>query len=273
MSTALTVAKRSDIVALNPSDPRVEGLLYNIKMGGGLSIADIPKVKNPSGGALVFGLDIPGREPEYIKEMTGLILHAASRRTLWADKSIGSGESPVCESRDMENARVRKDEMGGLDVPENILKIAMPGGEEGKCVGCAFNEWGTAVDGNGRPTRGKACAESRVIYFLRVGDVLPVQITVPSGSLQAFSLAIKALPIRADKAVVKLSLTKAKSGGGVDFAQYNLSFVSALDDESYAAVGEYGKMLEKVFANASATRDTVKALPRNEPQGKTCDTF
>lgn len=274
MANELVLAKRSEILALNPDDPRVEGLLYNLKQGGGLSLADIPKIKNPSGGSLMFELNIPSREPEYVKDLVGIILFQSDRRTLWGDKSIGSGEKPVCESKDLIKGSLRKNAEGGLDVPEKILKIAMPGGEKGECVGCPFAEFDTAVDGNGKPSRGQACSQSKVIFFLRTGDVLPIQITVPSGSLTALRQSYATFPVRVDKCIMRVSLAKEKSKTGVDFAQYRFEYLSALDKETVEALGEYGKMLTKVFESAVASRDSVRQKPpRGEPQGKTGDTF
>ncbi len=274
MANELVLAKRSEIIALNPDDPRVEGLLYNLKQGGGLSLADIPKIKNPSGGSLMFELNIPSSEPEYVKELVGIILFQSDRRTLWADKSIGSGEKPVCESKDLIKGNLRKSADGGLDIPDKILKIAMPGGENGECVGCPFAEFDTAVDGNGKPARGQACSQSKVIFFLRTGDVLPVQITVPSGSLTALRQSYSKFPVRVDKCVMRVYLVKEKSKTGVDFAQYRFEYIAALDKDTIAAVDEYGKMLTKVFESAVASRDNARSKPpRGEPQGKTVDTF
>ena len=267
MGTALTVFKKSEIVALDDANPAVEALRYNIQMAGGLTDADLPKIKNPSGGALVFELQRAGQAPEYLKDLTGIILFAANRRTLWADKSIGSGDRPVCSSEDCINGEPRTNEDGSLSVPDAILQIAMPGGETGKCATCHFNEWGTAKDSSGKPTKGKACAESKVIYFLRTGEALPCKLTVPSGSLKAFHQAIKILPIRADQAVIKLSLVKDKSSGGVEFAKYQAELVAGLDEAALVALKSYGQLLSSVFAKAQADRDGTSRRQSSSSDG------
>lgn len=270
MANELTAYKKTDIVALDESNPQVEALLYNIKAAGGLTDADLPRVKNPSGGALVFEYQRAGQQPEYLKELTGIILFKAERRTLWSDKSVGSGEPPACSSEDLIHGSPRTDENGQLSVPDSILKIAMPGGDDGKCANCYFNKWKTATDSSGKPTRGKACSETMVLYFLRTGDVLPCKLTIPSGSLKAFRQSLKQLPVRYDRAVIKLTLTKEKSGGGVEFAQYQVSLVAGLDADAVDQLKKYGELLKTVFERVQADRehrqsgDSLKPAPAQD---------
>lgn len=45
------------------------------------------------------------------------------------------------------------------------------------CTECPFNRYGSDVDAEtGRPRRGKACREKRLILFLRDGESLPIVI-------------------------------------------------------------------------------------------------
>lgn len=273
MSNELTVYKKNQIVALDESNPQVEALLYNISQAGGLTDSDLPRVKNPSGGALVFEFQRAGQQPEYLKELVGIMLFQAPRRTLWSDKSIGSGDPPACSSEDMIHGSPRVDENGQLNVPDSILKIAMPGGEDGKCANCHFNQWGTATDSSGKPTRGKACSETKVIYFLRTGDALPCKLTIPSGSLKAFNQAIKQLPVRADRAVIKLTLTKEKSGGGVEFAQYQAQLVAALDGDAVESLKKYGELLTSVFERVQADREPRQSGDNLKPAPAQDDAF
>ncbi len=261
MAGELVLLKRTEIMALNASDPRVEALMYNIKIAGGVSENDLVHVKNPGGGALAFEVAAAGVKPEYLTEIIGIPLTIQPKRTLWADKSIGSGERPVCSSNDLVRGKLRVDDNKQLDIPDTILKIAMPGAGEGKCANCHFNKWDTAIDAKGQPTKGKRCSESKVVYLLRLGDVLPMKITIPSGSLGTFNAAIKQFPVRADRCVMKLSLAKEKSNSGVDFAQYRAEFVSGLEPEAIASLQEYGELLATVFENSQVD-------PPEPPQGK-----
>jgi len=252
MAGELVLLKRTEIAALNAADPRVEALMYNIKIAGGISENDLVPIKNPSGGALAFEFAPAGKKPEYLTELVGVPLTIQPRRTLWADKSIGSGDRPVCSSTDLVRGKVRLTDDKQLDVPESILKIAMPGNGEGKCANCHFNKWDTAIDAQGKPTKCKRCSESKIVYLLRLGDILPVKVTIPSGSIGAFNAAIKQFPTRADQCVVQFSLSKQKSGGGVDFAQFVTTYVRGLEPEAIESLKEYGELLSSVFENAQA---------------------
>lgn len=260
MTTEVAVYQRNDLAALREGSDELEALMYNIQVAGGVNEADIRKCKNPSGGALQFEISRASGDPEYVRELVGIPLCIVPRRTLWADKSIGSKERPVCTSNDLITGIKRKDEKtGAVDVPPGILELAIPGGEEGKCAGCYFNEFGTGIDGNGKPTDGKRCAESRVIYFLRVGDVLPIKLSIPSGSLGNFQTAIKQIPVRVDRAVIKLWLTKEKSKTNIEFAGYNASLERKLDAAAVAQLDIYRKMFQPLFENATADRTDAPA--------------
>jgi hypothetical protein len=254
MSTELAIYTKKEIVALDRSNKKVDALLFNIEEAGGLKDSDLVKIKNPSGGALAW--EVPtgvGDEVIYEKKLRGIIIGKFSRRTLWKDKSVGSGEVPVCSSNDMITGTVREDEEGGLDIPENISALGTPGGD---CSACYFNQWGTATDGKGQQTRGKMCQESLTVYFLRTDktDVLPVKLTIPGGSLSSFDAAVKKLPVRWTKAIIEFTLAKAKNAAGTDYAQYQAEAVGELDDETAAELQTYGKMIQKAIDAARASK-------------------
>jgi hypothetical protein len=256
MSNELVVFTPKQIVALDSSNPQVEALMFNLQASGGINASDLTKVKNPSGGATVFEIAAPGQPTKYEPKIRGVILYLAGRRTLWADKTPGSGELPVCSSNDMERGSPRVTDDGQLNIPEELLELGMPGGDDGKCASCYFNEWGTAINDKGKPTRGKRCQESKVMFFLPIDQALPIKFTVPSGSLKDFGGALMRMPVRYDRAVVDLSLVKDKSAGGTDFAKYVVSYVAPLDTDSVDSLGRYMKLLEKAFKSATAERQT-----------------
>lgn len=258
MGTALAVQK-SDLVALNPQSPEVEAMLYNIKMAGGVKDKDLRRVKNPSGGSVMFEIHSPGNtgEPEYTRELEGVVLAVVERRMLWKDKNVGTGELPVCSSKDMVSGRLRTKGEGDdkqLDIPTEILQVATPGGNDGLCAGCFFDTWGSAVDANGKPAKGKRCSEVRVVYLLQRGDILPVKMTIPPSSLGSWRQALLGLKFKIDKGgVIKLSLQSVKpKGGGPAFAQYHIESVAPLTPEAREGLEEYGKLLAAVFESTAA---------------------
>lgn len=267
MTTALVpVTPTSEIAALNTESRQVKALIYNIQQAGGVTEADIRRVKNPSGGGIMLEIDNgKGKDPECVRDLVGVPILIASRRQLWGDKNLGSGDRPVCSSTDMiHGVKRRDDKTNAVDISEQILQIAVPGGTEGLCAGCHFDQWDTAVNQKGEAGRGKRCQETRVIYFLRKGDILPIKVTIPPSSLGNFRKAIKALPDRLDQCVVRLWITKDKNEEGVDFGLYNLEPVGTLDDDAVERLNAYRQLFAKVIENATAERTDASEAARRE---------
>ena len=127
----------------------------------GLQIS-FPRVKSPAGGALQF--EIPSDDPEnpdYAKTLVGVILFHHPNNAYWPEGSeYDDNATPLCSSVD------------------GKLGIGEPGGS---CAVCALNQFGSAAEGNG-----KACKNMRVLYLLRSGEFMPLQVTLPPTSLKPF---------------------------------------------------------------------------------------
>ncbi len=269
MSNELTVLKPSEIAALDPQSRKVAALIYNIQQSGGVTEADIRRVKNPSGGGLMFEIENASGDPEPVRDLVGIPLIVVPRRQLWGDKKIGSGDRPVCSSTDLiHGVKRRDDKTGAVDISQNILDIAIPGGADGLCAGCPFDEWGTAVKQDGTPGEGKRCQESRVIYFLRVGDILPVKLTIPPSSLGNFRKSLKQLPDKFDQCVVRIYITKGKNGDGQDVGMFNIEPKSTLDDEAVERLNAFRPLFQKVIENATAERTDAGDAERREARAK-----
>ena len=127
----------------------------------GLQIS-FPRVKIPAGGALQF--EIPSDDPEnpdYAKTLVGVILFHHPNNAYWPEGSeYDDNATPLCSSVD------------------GKLGIGEPGGS---CAVCALNQFGSAAEGNG-----KACKNMRVLYLLRSGEFMNLQVTLPPTSLKPF---------------------------------------------------------------------------------------
>ncbi|MCM1214954.1 MAG: hypothetical protein NC331_06545 [Lachnospiraceae bacterium] len=121
-----------------------------------------PRVKIPAGGALQF--EIPSDDPEnpdYEKNLTGIIIFNHPNNAYWPEGSeYDDNSTPLCSSVD------------------GKLGIGEPGGS---CAACALNRFGSATEGNG-----KACKNMRMLYLLRSGELMPLQIALPPTSLKPF---------------------------------------------------------------------------------------
>jgi len=118
------------------------------------------RIKIPAGGALQF--EIPSGDPEnpdYEKTIVGVVMHHHEAYSYWAEgEEYSENARPLCASVD------GKDGFGS------------PGG---KCKVCALNRYGTAQRGTG-----KACKNMRILYVLRSGDTMPMQLNLPPTSLK-----------------------------------------------------------------------------------------
>ncbi len=120
------------------------------------------RVKIPAGGALQF--EIPSDDPDnpdYVKTLEGVILYHHPNNAYWPEgKEYDENTLPLCSSTD------------------GKLGVGDPGG---LCSTCALNAYGSAPEG-----AGKACKNMRILYFLRSGDMMPIQVALPPTSLKPF---------------------------------------------------------------------------------------
>lgn len=121
------------------------------------------RIKIPGSGALQF--ERPGdnpEDPEYAKTIEGVILYNHASCAYWPESSQDDEDAvPLCSSVD------------------GKLGIGAPGGE---CFSCALNKFGSGENG-----KGKACKNMRVLYFLRDGEYMPIQIALPPTSIKPFN--------------------------------------------------------------------------------------
>lgn len=119
------------------------------------------RIKIPAAGMTVF--EIPGENPdspETVKEFSAVILHHHPLYAYYTDKYTGGSNPPDCGSFD------------------GITGVGNPGGD---CAGCPFNKFGSGENG------AKACKNRRRIYLLREGEIFPMILSLPTGSLASSS--------------------------------------------------------------------------------------
>lgn len=89
-----------------------------------------------------------------------------------------SAEMPKCFS------------VGGL-IPD--ASVEPENRQSEKCIGCPQNEFGTAVDEEGQPRKGKACANTRRLVLKVPGVSLPCTIGIPPSSTKDLNKYFKGL--------------------------------------------------------------------------------
>ena len=113
------------------------------------------RIKIPGGGHLQF--EIPSGNPDvpdYAPYLEGVILYSHNSNAYWPEGSeYDDDQPPLCQSFD---GKVGYGEPGGT------------------CADCVLNQFGS--DGN---NKGKACKNMRMLYLLRSGEYMPIQIALP----------------------------------------------------------------------------------------------
>jgi hypothetical protein len=171
------------------------------------------KIKIPAGGGLMFEAPGDDGEPEPIKEIEGVILHHHPVNSYYKDPYNGGSNPPDCGSYDGKTGE------------------GTPGGN---CATCPFNQFGSSDNG-----KGKACKNKRRIFILREGEVFPVMLSLPTGSLKEFTKYVRRLITKGKRSyslVTKITLKKATSSTGISFSQAKFSIERNLSKDEINAV-------------------------------------
>lgn len=200
----------------------------NIDMGyetAGLNV-EPERIKLPSGGGTVF--EVPGEnpdEPDSVKEFSAVIVHHHPIHAYYMSKYTGGNNPPDCGSMD------------GINGEGN------PGGS---CAKCKFNKFGSGENGS------KACKNRRRIYLLREGEIFPMVLSLPTGSLKEFSRYIKRLLARGKKSnsvVTRFTLKKATNNNGIAYSQAQFSIDRPLNDEEYTLINSLSEQVKEYSKN------------------------
>jgi hypothetical protein len=195
------------------------------------------RIKIPAGGGLAF--EVPGDDPnspDMVKEFEAVILYHHPINTYYKDKYDGSNNPPDCGSMD-----------GKVGINTD--------GEVVECAKCPFSKFGSDEGG-----KGKACKQKRRIYLLREGEMLPILMTLPTGSLGEFSKYIMRLlnkGTKSNQVVTKFSLKKAQNATGINYSQAVFSCVRVLVPEEQAFIDNMTAQA-KSFAQNVDTVDEVE---------------
>lgn len=178
----------------------------------GMSLS-FDRIKIPSGGGTVFEVpgDAPG-ETDAVKEFSGVILYHHPLFSYYRERFSGGNEAPDCGSYD------------------GVIGVGNPGGP---CAQCPLNQFGSGENG------GKACKNKRRIYILREGELIPMVLTLPTGSMKEFSVYIKRLLAKgrmSSTVVTRFSLKKTTNVGGIAYSQAQFSKGRSLTDKELAFI-------------------------------------
>ncbi|MCL1964917.1 MAG: hypothetical protein FWF69_07635 [Firmicutes bacterium] len=203
------------------------------------------KIKIPSAGSTVF--EVPGEEDDTdtVKEFSAVILHHHTLNAYYKTKYTGGNNPPDCGSFD------------------GVTGEGDPGGS---CKSCPLNQFGTADEG-----AGKACKNRRRIYVLREGEVFPLLLSLPTGSLKEFTKYIKKLLGKGKKSnmvVTRFSLKKATSSGGVVYSQAQFAVDRALTTEEQALIDNLTEQVKAYSHQVSFDAEAAIDIMVDEETGE-----
>lgn len=182
---------------------------------------DFDRIKIPSAGSTVFEVPSENGEPDAVKEFSAVVLYHHPLFCYYKTKYTGGNNPPDCGSFD------------------GVTGEGDPGG---MCQNCPLNQFGSGENGS------KACKNRRRIYVLREGEMFPLLLSLPTGSLKEFTKYIKRLLSKGRKSnavITRFSLKKATSAAGVTYSQARFAIDRPLSPEECALIG---KLTEQVKA-------------------------
>lgn len=211
-------------------------------MGGDFAGMDITldRVKIPSGGMTAFEVpnyeDGADEETTMVKDIEGVIVHNHPAYSYYRNTFNGGSNPPDCGSFD------------------GVMGVGTPGGN---CANCPMNRYGTAG-------AGKACKNRRMLYILRQGELFPLQLSLPTGSLKEFSKYMKRLLTKGRKlnqVVTRISLKKATNANGIAYSQAVFTVVRGLSDAEKKSINVMTDQMKAYAANLSLKSMTAEEEP------------
>lgn len=192
---------------------------------------DLDKVTVPAGGGIAW--EVPGlMGPESTPEIEGVIVGWKPVRSLYLTSfQDAPGTPPNCSSDD------------GLVGFGDPLEKGIE--ERRDCVTCPMNQWGSAIDGNG-----KRCAERRLLFVLRKNDQIPIMVVVPPTSLKnakSYFLRLTQANVPYYGVITGLMLSKVKSKSGITYSQIEFKVKGILADPDVEMFQSYAEFWNEVI--------------------------
>ena len=182
--------------------------------------AGFERIKIPAGGSTVYEIPNEDGDTDAVKEFSAVILLHHPLRAYYKDKYTGGSNPPDCGSMD------------------GVYGTGDPGGE---CKRCPLNQFDTGENG------AKACKDRRRVYVLREGEVFPLLLSLPTGSLKEFTKYLKRLLSKGRKSnsvVTRFTLQKAINKGGIAYSQAQFFIDRPLSVEENSLIAKLSEQVK-----------------------------
>ena len=195
-ATELSVYQRFD-----ENSVQMQAWRANVGEDSELALRDLVTVKTPNGGSVFWQVEKPGADPQSVRAITGICVFQGFSGVLWPSTRSAKGSKPVLDAhglyslktgrlratvfRDPETKRINYIE--GVDDPSMVQTLADLEIFDEKGEPTSRWDWQAlpySKFGSGRGDAGKRVKESRGLFILQKGDILPTYIrTAPSALL------------------------------------------------------------------------------------------
>jgi hypothetical protein len=219
--------------------------LYETGLLRSLEPNELSRLKVGTGGALTFTYTTTEGE-QTAKLVSGIIMAERTARLLWPPpgSNVRKGAPPVCSSKD------------------GFWGVGNPGGS---CPDCPFAQFGS--DPKGGP--GQACKQIHQILFLRDGQLLPDLLAVPPTSIKncrQYFLRLLSQGIPPWSRVTTLSLERATSAGGDDYAKINFTAGAHLSNEEKDLMRPYAQAMANFLRPINLTTEDYEVQEEQSPE-------
>lgn len=234
------MSKNTEITVTNNSFLQANAIDFAEFMADELAGLDLSfeRIKIPSGGGTMY--EVPGEdsdESDSVKEFSAVILYHHPVYAYYKEKYTGGNNPPDCGSYD------------------GILGEGSPGG---KCASCPLNQFGSGENGS------KACKNRRRVYLIREGEVFPMILSLPTGSIKEFTRYIQRLLGKGRKScsvVTRFALKKASNSSGIAYSQATFSVDRVLSDAELSAIQPLAEQVKALSRKVGF--DTDEAADRS----------
>lgn len=182
-----------------------------------------PEIAIKHGGTVAFELPKKAGEDAgmLVREFEGVMLDQYLTKAYWRNAyGTGGRGAPDCASVDGMNPYT-KDSVNAPD--------------KGGCLTCPMNRFGSGIDEQGNPTRGKRCRDIKRAIIWMEGHELPVRIRISAANLKAFDgymndLRDQGLPIGSVK--TRFRAKDDRNRAGVGYTGIELTTIEVLPWET-----------------------------------------
>ena len=200
------------------------------------------RIRIPAGGATMY--ELPGDEadePEAVKEFSAVILYHHPVLQYYREKYTGGSNPPDCGSFD------------------GITGEGDPGGA---CAKCPLNQFGSGEN------NAKACKSRRRIFLLREGELFPLILSLPTGSMREFSRYIKRLLSKGEKSnmvVTRFSLKKVTNSSGIAYSQAQFAVDRSLTAEEQILLNKLSEQVKAYSHRVGFDTEEAETSPLVDP--------